>query len=106
MTDRCPSPSSLRSGSHPGGFPEGAEREREPGVPGGAQPAEGAAGRLKGRGEHEGEQQAAAGGPQGGRHKGEGASWSAASHGYYRELHADEYFHVVHNNISAEGGNA
>lgn len=63
---------SLRSGSHSGGFPEGAERERAPGVPGGARPAEGAAGRLQGCGQHEGEQQTKAGGPQGGSHKGEG----------------------------------
>lgn len=60
----------LHSGSHSGGFPEGAEWERAPGVPGGAQPAEGAAGRLQGRGQHEGEQQTEAGGPQGGSHKG------------------------------------
>lgn len=81
----------LHSGSHSGGFPEGAERKRAPGVPGGAWPAEGATGRLQRRGQHEGEQQAEAGGPQGGSHKGEGPMF----HGDYirvQEMGTDTVF--------------
>lgn len=45
----------LPAGAHDTSFPERVERERAHGIPGGAQSAEGAAGRLHGRGQHEGE---------------------------------------------------